>query len=81
MTTELLTVSSAAREIEHRRNCRVRPRDISNLLYDRRIDDRLCPIIAGHRMIAPEVLPLIEKALIERGVISLATAEAMTHAS
>lgn len=68
--TELLTVSGAAREIGRRRRCVVRPRDVSTLLYDRAIDDALCPIIAGHRMIAPDILPLIEQALIDRGILS-----------
>ncbi|MBM3970441.1 MAG: hypothetical protein FJ302_11340 [Planctomycetes bacterium] len=78
---DLLTVSGAAREIEHHCGCPVRPRDISTLLYDRRIDDRLCPIIAGHRMISREVLPLIEQVLVERGVISSRVEEAHSHAS
>lgn len=79
VTTHLLTVSGAAREIERRCNRAVRPRDISNLLYDRRIDDCLCPLIAGRRMIAPEVLPRIEELLVARGTI--AKVEAKTNAS
>lgn len=78
MRTHLLTVSEAAREIERRFKCPVRPRDISTLLYDRQIDDSLCPIIAGHRMIDRDVLPRIEDALVARGAISR---EAHTNAS
>lgn len=78
MRPHLLTVSEAARELELRHNCPVRPRDISMILYDRRIDDKLCPIIAGRRMIDRDVLPRIEDALVARGAISR---EAHTNAS
>ena len=79
MTAHLLTVSEAARELERRHRCRVRPRDISTMLYDRRIEDKLCPIIAGRRMIDREVLPRIEEVLIARGTIS--AEEAPSNAS
>lgn len=80
MNSDMLTVSGAAREIERRHKCPVRPKDISTLLYERLVDDGLCPIVAGHRMISPDVLPRIEAALIERGMISMPVEESVNHA-
>ena len=39
------------------------PKDISKLLYDRKIPDELCPIIGGRRCIPVTLLPTIEKLL------------------
>lgn len=61
--SESLTVSGAARELSQRLGVVIRPRDITNLFYNRRLDDDLCPIVAGRRLIARETLRVIEHAL------------------
>jgi hypothetical protein len=55
-----LTVSDVARRLG------VRPRDFSDLFYQRRLSDELCPVISGRRLIPPECLPAIEAALLDR---------------
>lgn len=57
MTQQSLSVGDAARALN------VRPRDITRLLYDRRVSVERCPIIGGRRMIAPSMLPEIAIAL------------------
>jgi hypothetical protein len=52
-------------EIARRYN--VPPRAISDLFYARRLDDRLCPIIGGRRMIPVHYLPELEAALCAAG--------------
>src|SRR4051794_21028114 len=42
--TNLLTVSEAARRLG------VRPRDLSDLFYQRRLPDDLCPLVGGRRL-------------------------------
>jgi hypothetical protein len=48
----------------------VRPRVISDLFYDRILDDSACPIIAGRRCIPEEYIPEVESKLRERGLIA-----------
>ena len=48
-----LTVSDAARKLG------AKPRDISALFYDRRLDDARCPIIGGRRLIPENYLDSI----------------------
>jgi hypothetical protein len=55
-----LTVSEAARRLG------VRPRDISDLFYQRRLSDELCPVASGRRLIPLEYLPVIAAALLDR---------------
>jgi hypothetical protein len=55
------TVSDVARRYG------VPPRTISDLFYARRLDDRLCPIIGGRRMIPLDYLPVVETVLREMG--------------
>jgi hypothetical protein len=57
MPTTYLTVSDVARHLG------VRPRDVSNLFYQRRLDDQRCPVVGGRRLIPPDYLPAIEAAL------------------
>jgi len=45
----------------------VSPRDISILLYERRLPDDLCPIVSGRRVIPEEVIPRIRELRAERG--------------
>src|SRR4051812_32906698 len=55
-----LSVSEAARRLGGR------PRDISDLLYQRRVSDERCPVVSGRRLIPLEYLPVIEAALLDR---------------
>jgi hypothetical protein len=56
-----LSVSEAARRIG------ARPKDISDLFYQRKLDDRRCPIVAGRRLIPTDYLPSIEAVLRDLG--------------
>jgi hypothetical protein len=55
-----LIVSEVARRLG------VRPRDISDLFYQRRLTDKVCPVVGGRRLIPLNYLPEIEAALRER---------------
>jgi hypothetical protein len=57
-----LTVSEAARRIPG-----ARPKDISDLLYLRKLDEARCPIIGGRRLIPEDYLPTIEAVLRQTG--------------
>ncbi len=71
-----LTVSGAARELSTRLSIAVKPHEISDLLYSRVLDDTQFPILAGRRLIRIDQLPLIEKALVDRGILTRHGAEA-----
>lgn len=43
------------------------PKVLSDLFYQRHLDDSVCPVIAGRRLIPASYLPEIEAALRERG--------------
>ena len=58
-----LPVGEAARRIG--RGCK--PRDISDLIYQGRIDPGACPIVAGRRMVPASLLPKITELLDEAG--------------
>lgn len=51
------TVSEVARRLA------VRPREISDLFYQRRLNDQMCPIIGGRRLIPVDYLPVIRAVL------------------
>jgi hypothetical protein len=55
---EYLSVSDAARRLG------VRPRNISDLFYQRRLSDEVCPVIGGRRLIPLDYLPIIQAALL-----------------
>jgi hypothetical protein len=55
------TVSEVARRLG------VRPREISDLFYQRRLSDESCPIVGGRRLIPPDYVPTIASALQARG--------------
>ena len=55
------TVSEVARRLG------VRPREISDLFYQRRLSDERCPIVGGRRLIPPDYVPTISTALKARG--------------
>jgi hypothetical protein len=44
-----------------------RPRHISALFYERRLEDERCPIVGGRRLIPEDYIPEIEAALREAG--------------
>ncbi len=56
--TDCLSVSDAARHLG------VRPRDISDLFYQRRLSDEVCPVVGGRRLIPLDYLPVIQAALL-----------------
>ena len=56
-----LSVSEAARRLG------ARPKDISDLFYRRELNDTLCPIVAGRRLIPESYLPMIAMALKRHG--------------
>jgi hypothetical protein len=66
-----ITVSDVARRIPG-----ARPKDISDLFYQRRLDDYRCPVIGGRRLIPPDYIPEIESALRQAGRLS---AEGAAH--
>ena len=51
------SVSEVARRIG------ARPKDISDLFYQRKLDDQRCPIVAGRRLIPDDYVPLVETTL------------------
>ncbi len=61
-----LNVSEVARQIG------ARPKDISDLFYQRRLDDERCPIVGGRRLIPVDYVPVIEAALRELGRLEVA---------
>lgn len=60
---ELLTVSEAARALEAELGRPVRPRQISDLFYQRQLPETLGPIVGGRRLIARASLPRVREAL------------------
>ena len=52
-----LTVSDVVRELG------IRPRDVSDLFYQRRLDDAECPVIGGRRLIPSSYVPFIRATL------------------
>lgn len=59
-----LSVSEAAKRL------RVAPRLLSDLLYWGKLDGRLCPIVAGRRLVPVSYLPAIRAVLRRRGQVS-----------
>ncbi|MEQ8788907.1 MAG: hypothetical protein RIC55_21525 [Pirellulaceae bacterium] len=60
MEMSVLFVSDAARELD------ARPRDISDLFYQRVLDDQRCPVVSNRRVIPRDYLPKIREALAQR---------------
>jgi hypothetical protein len=60
-----LTVSDVARRLS------VRPRDVSDLFYQRALDDGRCPVVGGRRLIPADYLADIVAALRERGIVAV----------
>ena len=59
---ELLSVGDVARRLG------VRPSRITQLFYERRLRDDLCPVVAGRRLIPPEIVEVIAMELRRKGV-------------
>ena len=66
---EVVSVSSLARRYG------IAPRKISDLFYSRKLDEEICPVIAGRRLIPAEYAPTIEAALRAAGVIPIESHE------
>ncbi|QDV37437.1 hypothetical protein [Tautonia plasticadhaerens] len=64
------SVSDAARELGGRLGVAIRPRDITDLYYLRRLPTEQCPVVSGRRLIPEDHLPLIAQALRDRGRIA-----------
>jgi hypothetical protein len=56
-----ITVSDVARRLG------ARPKDISDLFYQRKLDDGRCPVVGGRRLIPEEYVHVIEAVLREHG--------------
>ena len=65
-----LTVTAAARDIAAQAGVKVRPRDISDLLYKQVLDVDRCPIVGDRRMIPRDYLPTVLEVLRARGLIA-----------
>lgn len=71
---EYLSVGDVARKLD------VRPSVVTQLFYERKLRDDLCPIVGGRRLIPPSYVQLIEIQLRRKGVAvksNLATSEKM----
>jgi hypothetical protein len=64
------SVSDAARELSRRTGWTIRPRLISDLFYQRRLDDGRCPIVGRFRLISEDYLAEIEEVLRAEGLFS-----------
>lgn len=67
-STPRLIVSEVARRIG------ARPKDISDLFYLRRLDDKKCPVVGGRRLIPVDYIPEIEKTLRQFGRLEVSSA-------
>ena len=50
------------------RHLNVRPAQVTQLFYERRLRDDLAPIVAGRRLISPELVPVIVMELRRKGI-------------
>jgi len=62
---DYLSVSDAARELG------AKPKQISDLLYQRELRDDICPIVGGRRLIPRSYLPIILRELVRRGLVEV----------
>jgi hypothetical protein len=51
------------------RKWKLPPHVLSNLFYRRVLDDAICPVAGGRRVIPNDYVPVIERVLRERGLI------------
>lgn len=59
---KLLSVGDVAKQLG------VRPAQVTQLFYDRRLRDDLCPIVAGRRLIPPDYVSIIAMELRRKGI-------------
>lgn len=59
--TSRLSISEAARQLG------AKPKDLSDLFYQRKLSDFTCPVFAGRRMIPPDYLGTIANELRRAG--------------
>jgi hypothetical protein len=59
---EMYTVSEVASRIPG-----ARPKDISDLLYQRKLDVELCPLMGGRRLAPAHYVPVVAKVLRKMG--------------
>lgn len=52
-----LMVSGVAAEVERQVGVPIPPRIISDIIYQRKVDVRDCPIIAGRRLVPRSLIP------------------------
>ena len=64
---QLMAFSFAVSDVARRLG--VPPRVISDLFYQRALDDGVCPVVCGRRVIPEEYVPEIEKVLRERNLL------------
>lgn len=62
-----MAASFAVSEVARRLG--VQPRIISDLFYQRALDDGVCPVVGGRRLIPEAYVPEIEKVLRERNLL------------
>jgi hypothetical protein len=69
---QLMAFSFAVSDVARRLG--VTPRVISDLFYQRALDDGVCPVVCGRRVIPEAYVPEIEKVLRERNLLPTARA-------
>ena len=67
MSEEWLSITDAAREVTSMLGQLVRPRDISNLLYDRELREDFCPKIGNRHVVSRAYVPEIARILRRKG--------------
>jgi hypothetical protein len=63
MLHDYLTASEAARRLSETLSREVSPREVSNVLYNRKVDTGSCPILGGRRLIPQSLLAEIARVL------------------
>jgi hypothetical protein len=58
-----LIVSEVARRLG------ARPKDISDLFYQRKLDDNRCPVVGGRRLIPEDYVSVVETVLRSHGLV------------
>ena len=73
--TPPLSVSGAARRISAETGVPTAPRQISDLFYQRKLDDETCPVVGRFRIIPESYLSTIKDVLRQQGRLTEAVAE------
>ena len=67
--SEHTTIGDIARQLGVMAGKDVPPRVISDLFYKRVLSTERCPILGGRRLVPVDYVPVIERALRDRGMI------------